>query len=121
LFNPACTSSECPCAEESGRQVVRWRALAFAYRRNVTLGPRVKHPADATDERKIAAKRDVLESGCFAQCVVQLLTETRARGHLRITRLWKGKETDPEILGVESGILLAQPNETSNKQGRTRE
>ena len=68
-----------PGAEKSRLQIVRWRAFAFADRRDVAFRSRVKCRTGATEERKITAERCVLESRCFAQRALQLLAETRAR------------------------------------------
>ena len=76
-----------PGPEKSRCQIVRWRAFAFADRRDVAFRSRVKCRTGATEEREITAERGVLESRRFAQRVLQSLPETRARCHIGISRL----------------------------------
>ena len=106
--------------EPSRRDVVGGRAFALRDGRNVAIRARVERRAAAIEERKPAADRRFLHTGRGAQGARHLLGETRAGSDVRILRLRHDGESDPEILGLETGILMAQPHETRDEQRRAR-
>src|SRR5687768_1897425 len=99
-------------SDPSRCNVVGGRPFALGHGRNVSVRAGVERCATAIEEGKPAADRRLLHTGRGAQGVRHLVSETSAGRDIRILCLRHDGESDPEILGLETGILMTQPHET---------
>jgi hypothetical protein len=108
-----------PCLEVSGAML--W--LAAAARLSIgRISPSVRAyrkllPAAAGAECR--RYRCAPQAGHIAQRSERLFRETCARCDVRIARVGQRHEPDPNIIAI-ADLLLAQPDEARNEQGRTR-
>ena len=98
--------------------VIGRRAFPLRYGRNVTVCARVERCTAAIEKREPAADRRLLHSGRCAQSARHLFGETRTGSDIRILRLGRDGESDPEITSLEAGVLLTQPHKTRDNQRR---
>src|SRR5207248_4618042 len=75
----------------------------------------------AAEERKSAAQHQVLESRSRAQRRLQLFGKTSPARLVGILGLRQGRDSDPEIVRFETGVLMAQAHEARDEQRRARE
>src|SRR5690242_1447658 len=100
-----------PGFEISGHNVVTGCVCPVLQRRHIAVRTRIKR-AISTSERNITADRCALDAWLLTQYRKELLSKTLTRRSVCIFRCRHGDRAGPQIMRLESEVLLRQPYET---------
>src|SRR4030095_7772792 len=110
-----CDERDSPDLEVARHDVVTRRARSVFPRWHIAVRTRVKR---TTSKRhwNIAADSGALDAHCVDQCGECLLNQTLTRRLVWIARGRQVDRADPEVMRLEPQLLLAEANETGDKQ-----